>query len=400
MKKHTLYIITIVSFLLSSSDLFSEIKLTWNATANETKHIHEIVGEYNVNWGDGTTDATTAHTYATTGDYTVVISGTVSTLDLRGDGTYGESGLTSFSVSQEDNNLQTLNIWGNSSLTEMDVRKAKALSALDLTLVPVISLDLSGNTALTKLDLKRCGNITELTLPNAFPSMNMVDVNSSSLPACQLNALFNALPTASGTLYAVGCDGDATSDPTIATNKGWKFENGGNGDGSAICVAPLMAIKQVNVEKSNDNFIITWNEVGDAENYTVKVKEKTGTACEATFYESDTESLNIPVMSDPTAYEYYIYTNRGITYAEAGPFNFIEGTTAVDELETSLWTVATAKNQISVIGAEQEEEITLYNLQGVIVKSKKAEYGETTFNCANGIYVVKVGDKHRKVVVE
>ena len=88
------------------------IQIKWTATANETKTLYAITGNgFSINWGDGTTDSNSSHTYASAGNYTVLISGTVSSLDLRGDAT-NPTGISGFALTETDKTLNTLYLWG------------------------------------------------------------------------------------------------------------------------------------------------------------------------------------------------------------------------------------------------------------------------------------------------
>ncbi len=391
----------LAALLLGASSSFAAIQLKWNATANQTKYIYSITGSYSVNWGDGTTDSNLSHTYTTAGNYTVEISGSVTEFDLRGDGTNGESGVTDLSFTETDKSLTTLNIWANSSLTNLDLQNAVVLSKLDITLLPITKLDLSKNTALQSLDLKRCASIAELVLPETFPSLTTVDANNSSLPACQLNALFKALPSASGTIYSVGCTGDATSDPTIATNKGWTFGNGGTGDGSAVCETPLSAVTNVSSSKQSDNYVVLFDGSESATSYSVKVIAEGATDCDATFYNSTSESVNVPSSEvDLETSSYYVYSIKGKQYVEAGPFKFNESSTDNAEVKNYTWKVYEDNGVVYVSGLSAGAKVTLYRVSGDVVATKIAVADEVRFNVPSGVYLVKKGVETVKVVVK
>lgn len=392
---------TLAALLLCASSSFAAIQLKWNATANQTKYIYSISGSYSVNWGDGTTDSNLSHTYSAAGNYTVEVSGSVTEFDLRGDGANGESGVTDLSITETDKSLATLNIWANSSLTSLDISKAISLSSLDITLIPVATLDLSKNTALQKLDMKRCASISTLVLPESFPSLTTVDVNNSSLPACQLNALFKALPSASGTIYSVGCTGDATSDPTIATNKGWTFGNGGAGDGSAVCEEPLTAVSNVSSSLQSDNYVVLFNGCESATSYSVKVLSKEATDCNAEFYTSTNESCNVPSSAvDLENSTYHVYSIKGTKYVEAGPFKFTDSATGNVEVKSHAWSVYTGKSELVVVGIAAGDEIKVYGISGEVVAVKFAAASEVRFNVPSGVYIVRKGAETEKVVVK
>ena len=98
---------------------------------------------------------------------------------------------------------------GNTNLKSIDVTKAIGLQQINTTTDPISTLDLSQNTSLTTIDLKLCSSLTTLSVASSYNSPTTADVNNGALTACSLNALFTALPTGSGSIYTVGCTGDA-----------------------------------------------------------------------------------------------------------------------------------------------------------------------------------------------
>ncbi len=389
------------ALLLGASSSFAAIQLKWNATANQTKYIYSITGTYSIDWGDGTTDSNLSHTYTTAGNYTVEVSGAVTEFDLRGDGSNGESGVTDLSFTETDKTLTTLNIWANSSLVNLNLQNAVALTRLDITLLPIIKLDLTKNTALQSLDFKRCASISDLALPETFPNLTVVDANNSALPACQLNALFKSLSTNGGTIYSVGCTGDATSDPTIATNKGWTFGNGGAGDGSAVCETPLSAVSNVSSSKKSEDYVVLFTGSESATSYSVKVLKEGATDCDAVFYNSTSESVNVPSsVVDLETTSFYVYSIKGTQYVEAGPFKFSDNSTDNVEVKNYAWRVYVDKHIVTVSGLSKGDKITLYRVSGDVVASKVALEEEMRFEVSSGVYLVKHGSETEKVVVK
>lgn len=378
------------------------IQIKWTATANETKTLYAITGNgFSINWGDGTTDSNSSHTYASAGNYTVLISGTVSSLDLRGDAT-NPTGISGFALTEADKTLNTLYLWGNTNLKSIDVTKAIGLQQINTTADPISSLDLSQNTSLTAIDLKLCSSLTTLSVASSYNSLTTADVNNSALTACSLNALFTALPTGSGSIYTVGCTGDATSDPSIATKKGWTFGNGGTGNGSAVCQEPLTAPSGVQSAKINgsDNYLIDWNGSKGADSYSVKlVAINGGDECSSTFaFTSDTtSSLTIPV-SDPSKFQYYVYSVNGTSFEKAGPFNF--STTSVTTIDNNAITaVYSYGDRIVAHNVKAGETVKLYNVNGILLGIKKSTGSDVTFSAAvTGTYLVGIGNKSYKIV--
>ncbi len=391
----------LAALFLGASSSFAAIQLKWNATANQTKYIYSITGSYSIDWGDGTTDSNLSHTYTTAGNYVVEVSGSVTEFDLRGDGTNGESGVTDLSFTETDKTLTTLNIWANSLLVNLNLQNAVALTKLDITLLPIKKLDLTKNTALQSLDFKRCASISELALPETFPSLTTVDANNSALPACQLNALFKSLSANGGTIFSVGCTGDATSDPTIATNKGWTFGNGGSGDGSAVCETPLSAVSNVSSSKRSDGYAVLFTGSESATSYSVKVLKEGATDCEAVFYNSTNESINVPSsVVDLETTSYYVYSIKGTQYVEGGPFKFSESSTDNLEVKNYAWRVYVDKNIVSILGLSKGDKITLYRVSGDVVASKIAVEEGVIFEVPSGVYLVKKGAETEKVIVK
>lgn len=395
----------LTAFLACALSQHAAIQMKWSATANETKKIYAITGNsYTINWGDGSSDNATSHTYTTAGEYTVEISGAVSTLDLRGDdSSTGASGITNFAITEADNTLNTLNIWGNSSLTSIDVKKASALQSINTTADPITELDLSGNTALTSIDLKLCSKLTDLTVASIYANLTTVDVNNSALTACSLNALFNALPSASGTLYTTSCTGDATSDPNIAKNKGWTFGNGGTGDASAVCSDPLGAVSNVQSTKlsGTNNYSITWNEATSAESYSIRYFNVADSSlCGAQYAFSTGLSVNLNDIETPTDIRYYVYSIKGNSFVKSGPYTLNDTQTCVANIKASNKIVAyTSGNTITVCNAAKGDEVKLYGINGTLLGVKTSDGSDITFRANNGNYIITAGKETLKVSV-
>lgn len=382
------------------------LQMKWDASANETKKIYAVTGSnFTINWGDGSSDSNTSHTYTTAGSYTVEISGTVTTLDLRGDDSNtGASGITEFAVTEADNNLATLNIWGNSSLAKIDVTKALGLTSINTTADVITELDLSNNTALTSIDLKLCKSLTTLSLASTYPSLTTVDVNNSAVDVCSLNALFNSLPTASGTIYTVGCSGDATSSPSIATGKGWTFGNGGSGDGSAVCADPLGEVSNVQSSKlggSDTDFTITWDDASGADSYSVRhISGADSSLCTATYAYSNGNSVNVANVDVDNDY-YYVYSIKGNSFVKSGPYKFNATNAGVDAVSQNAGcSVFSVENEVIVSGAESGQKVSLYAVNGMLMAVKVAANGaDVRFRAHTGSYLVVVGNATYKVIV-
>lgn len=238
MKKTSLLLIMV--FLYFAGTVNAAIELKWSATAGETKKIDNIVanGYFVVDWGAGDEEnMALQYEYEEAGDYTVIVSGEITTFQLTD---ASVSGVKSIRITEEDNNLEQLLIWWNPQLAELDIRNAKALYRLDITGNSFSHLDISQNTSLATLDMK-ISQVSSFDLADVYPNLRTVDLNTmSSLGACEMNRLYEAFPDLTetgeeGNIYSINAKGDLTSDPTIITNKGWRFGNGGLGDGSAVC---------------------------------------------------------------------------------------------------------------------------------------------------------------------
>jgi outer membrane lipoprotein-sorting protein len=151
--------------------------------------------------------------------------------------------LTALDVSR-NTELTTL-YCGSNQLTALDVSHNTKLTWLQCSGNQLTALDVSHNTKLTQL---RCGwnpltaltvsNNTELTeLMCQYNQLTTLDVSSNTelttlncygnqLTAAALNALFTSLPTVqSGEIDIRINPGAATCNRSIATNKGWSFED-------------------------------------------------------------------------------------------------------------------------------------------------------------------------------
>ena len=397
--QNTILLAALMGATLSAN---AAIELQWSATANETKTLYSIAGSgYTINWGDGTTDSNSSHTYTTAGTYTASISGTVTTLDLRGDGSTAATGITGLKVTESDQNLTTLYIWGNSNLTELDIIPASKLQELNATATSLTSLDLSGNTALTALDVKSSSGLTTLTTANSYPKLTSVDINNTGLSACSMNALYNALPTTTtGVIYALNATGDATSNPKIATAKGWTFSNGGTGDSSAVCLADLEAVTDVKANaNSANNYSISWSEAEGAYSYSIRLvsKEDQG-LCNSTYiYTSSTSvTTTIDTAATPT---YYVYSIRDNEYEVAGPFSFSSASSGVSNIgSTNNEFVYCTEGQITIKNVGKGQIVKIYNLQGELIGEQKAN-GDVHFKENTGTYLVTTPMHTYKVIV-
>ncbi|MCB9018585.1 MAG: hypothetical protein WCU80_09185 [Paludibacteraceae bacterium] len=395
LKSYILMAITLLSMQAQSA-----VQLKWSASANETKKIYSITGSYTIDWGDGNSSSTTSHTYTTAGDYTILISGSVSAIDLRGDdSSTGASGITSFSLTENDNTLATLNIWGNTSLSAIDVTKAVGLSQINATADPISTLDLSKNTLLESIDLKMCSQLSELMLSGTYGSLRTVDVNNSALTACALNALFEALPTASGNIYTVSCTGDATSNPALATAKGWKFSNGGTGDASSVCKVPLTAVTEVLSSKISSGYSVSWTGAESAEGYSVRVNGIGGDLCEASFYTTTGESA-VVTAEDPDNSVYYVYSISGTEYVMSGPYTFPASSGTEDLVQTTGNIIYSIDKEIHFLCEEIGKTLRLYDAKGVLISTKTASDNEVIFKAGTGDYLLQIDDETVKVIVK
>ncbi|GLU54910.1 hypothetical protein Dfri01_43710 [Dyadobacter frigoris] len=61
-----------------------------------------------------------------------------------------------------------------------------------------------------------------------------------------------------------------------------------------------------------------------------------------------------------------------------------------------------AKDQLLVLGLEKEENVTMHNLEGRIILNQKLQPSQSinTRNFSNGLYVIKIGEETRKVVIQ
>ena len=107
-KKLRIYMLSALAALTMSAHAAIQIK--WTATANETKTLYAITGNgFSINWGDSTTDSNSSHTYASAGNYTVLISGTVSVSTCAA--MHQPTGISGFALTETDKTLNTLYLW-------------------------------------------------------------------------------------------------------------------------------------------------------------------------------------------------------------------------------------------------------------------------------------------------
>lgn len=403
--------IVICFILVFATGIEATIKLKWSATAGETKRMDEILvseGNYTINWGDGTDETTTkTHKYEKAGEYTVTVSGSVTSFKLTDS---SNSGVTSIEIPEEDNTLETLLIWTNPSLKTLNINNARALKKIDATLLSFNTLDISGNTNLEHLDIKM-SSITDFILARDYPQLRFIDMNNGKVEACSMNQLFNALPDLaesgeSGTIYSVSCTGDATSDPTIAKTKGWIFGNGGLGNGSAECNYMTYLEVPENIQSENiqgtGNYTITWDNADGAESYSVRVCKKDGSLCEDIFYFTTSNSIvveNIPVAED---YYFTVYSVLETNFARGESYQF-DGTPVVgiEELEIFPERVYAIANRIIIENADPGKNIAVYQLNGALFASQSSSGQEQIEFVVkpNSVYIVKVGQRAYKLVV-
>ncbi|MEA4937394.1 MAG: right-handed parallel beta-helix repeat-containing protein [Paludibacter sp.] len=74
--------------------------------------------------------------------------------------------------------------------------------------------------------------------------------------------------------------------------------------------------------------------------------------------------------------------------------------TALQNLGSTQINCFGTKGGIQIRGIEQKETVKLYNLSGMEVRKQNAITGDVFINVPQGIYIVRIGDKAAKVVVE
>ena len=134
-------------------------------------------------------------------------------------------------VSLSDTNITSLDLSPTSSyLQNLDLHSCTALS----------SLSLINFTALVSVNVNNCNNCTSLSVTNSnetqiyaagaglvalditsSPNLNTLQIQNNNLNNTVLNAVFEELPTLSGTVSVGSNPGTGTCDTTIATGKGW-----------------------------------------------------------------------------------------------------------------------------------------------------------------------------------
>ena len=150
----------------------------------------------------------------------------------------------------------------------------------------------------------------------------------------------------------------------------------------------------------SDNYLIDWNGSKGADSYSVKlVAINGGDECSSTFaFTSDTtSSLTIPV-SDPSKFQYYVYSVNGTSFEKAGPFNF--STTSVTTIDNNAITaVYSYGDRIVAHNVKAGETVKLYNVNGILLGVKKSTGSDVTFSAAvTGTYLVGIGNKSYKIV--
>jgi hypothetical protein len=112
---------------------------------------------------------------------------------------------------------------GSNQLTALDVSRNMALMELTCADNQLTALDVCRNTALTVL---WCNN-NQLTALDVSKNTALTELwcNSNQLTTEALNALFSGLPAPSdGTILIGENPGSSTCNRSIATEKGWTFE--------------------------------------------------------------------------------------------------------------------------------------------------------------------------------
>lgn len=399
MKKLNIFLIL---FLVIAFSSHAAIELKWSAKAGETKRIDEIVTNngYTVDWGAGGELGTKLYyKYEAAGEYTALVYGEITSFKLT-DGS--NSGVTSIRITEEDEFLETLLIWTNPSLSDLDIRNAKALKRLDMTLLSIELLDISKNLSLQTLDMKMA-TIGDIKTAREHSSLSMLDVNNSKIDACVLNKIYRSLPDLtqseeSGTIYSVACTGDATSDSDIAKNKGWAFGNGGLGNGTAICYdVPILEVPtDIHTENiaGTDKYIVSWTASGDEEFYSVRVYTKNQSLCGDEFYFTDSPSVEIGEIDDPDNYMFVVYAVADTYFAKSKAYDFLGNATSIATVTDSNEFVYAQSGKIVVKNSEQGSVVSLYKINGMLMGSKIYRSDSVEFDVEpNTIYIIKT--KHR-----
>lgn len=205
--------------ICSSGGAAPNLVFSWQRTAGDSVDISSSIdGTFSsVDWGDGTIDTLTTHTYATTGLYTVSIyDSTTTKLEMRSSGTfvgrirslttfpstvlslivYVDTVFSNLSVITSHTNLTSLRI--NNELGGLSSFPAfTALTALQsLTLIGYNStvVNITNNTLLTTLAITG-SSLTTVTGFNTAIALNNVSLGTNALPVSQVNSILQQLDT-------------------------------------------------------------------------------------------------------------------------------------------------------------------------------------------------------------
>lgn len=280
----------------------------------------------------------------------------------------------------------------NNGLTTLDVSHNLQLVRLTCLNNKLTTLDLSNNTKLERLFCND-NQLDPIDLSNNL-ALNYLEYSGNSMTACELNDLFYYLPICATTptntnLFVVGTNNAneaETSETSIATKKGWKVSQIGDGSGCDEAYITIEPTENGTLElKNSDNQIVN---SGDkvTKNTTVTI---TGNPDEG-FYLKNVWVNGVSVTNG----EFVVKMASTITAA------FDEGS-AVDEVENTGIKVWSTPGYLNI--AAENASAQIYTTSGSLAWEGKI-YGERNLNLNTGIYIVKVYNSLstlcQKVVVE
>jgi Leucine-rich repeat (LRR) protein len=192
-------------------------------------NIYTSSGAMTVDWGDGKIKSykyktSITHTYVITFDR-LNAKNRSHTIRVKAERftqlNCSHKRLTALDVSRNPD-LTVLNC-GHNHLTALDVSRNTGLTKLECYDNRLTALDVSRNTALTELE---CGynHLTALDV-SRNTALTRLNCRNNQLTAEALNALFADLPAHSGSIRIKDNPGSNACDRSLATDKGWIFED-------------------------------------------------------------------------------------------------------------------------------------------------------------------------------
>ena len=323
-----------------------------------------------------------------------------------------------------NNSLATIKLTNNTKLMLLDVQNNSQLGSIDVSMLTNLQELQCSNIGLTTLDVSHNTNLVRLTCSNNSlttldlsanteleslfcdgnqldpidlsnnTKLNYIECAGNSLTACELNDLFYHLPVCATTptninLFIVGTNNAneaATSETSIATKKGWKVSDTGDGSGCDVAYITIEPTENGTLELRNANNQVVNSGDKVTKNTTVTVK---GNPDEG-FYLKNIWVNGVSVTNG----EFVVKMASVVTAL------FDEGS-AINEVENAEMKIWSTPGYLNIVAENASAQI--YSTSGSLVWEGKI-YNERNLNLNKGIYIVKVHNAKsticQKVVVE